>query len=353
MTSDAISDDAVEALGREYAALVADQEWPAAVACRLLADVALLQLLAKRDTEIARLRLALQDIYACWEARLELYTSDEDCAGALAAKARFAISPTIALVKLPQVAAAENEAMRAALEIYASDEAWEVDGVCDPDSENFEGQLIARHALAQSSKKRPKAMNEQSFSKKEPDMNEIVRLLQKFSASDQWGVHDFTLPFSHGEWTYATDGKIIIRVPRLNEVPDSKNAPHPELLWSQKTVQNFVPVVVSEFRKAGFEQCNVCLGLGKEHDCPDCECICYECEGKGRVEIEGAVSVGPGKLLECHARAIMALPGAEVAPVAEGIMQFRFVGGEGIVSLFNENCDLPVIGSLIAESDDA
>ena len=31
-------------------------------------------------------------------------------AGALAAKARFAISPAIALVKLPQVAAAENEA---------------------------------------------------------------------------------------------------------------------------------------------------------------------------------------------------------------------------------------------------
>jgi hypothetical protein len=184
-------------------------------------------------------------------------------------------------------------------------------------------------------------------------MNETILLLKTFCARDRWGITDLTRPFSRGEWTYATDGKIIVRVPRVAEVTEFDAAPHEEPIWPKETPQSFVPVLVSELPKPEFERCVVCCGRGKEHDCQDCECTCEECEGSGQIEVDGAVSVGPGKLTEGHAKAIMALPGAEVAPVAEGMMQFRFSGGEGVVMLLTKHCRLPVIGSLIAETVDA
>jgi hypothetical protein len=48
-------------------------------------------LLGERDARIKVLEHALQNINECWEAKSELYTSDQDCAGTLAAKARFAL----------------------------------------------------------------------------------------------------------------------------------------------------------------------------------------------------------------------------------------------------------------------
>ena len=32
-------------------------------------------------------------------------------------------------------------------------------------------------------------------------------------------------PWSAGDWTYATDGRLLVRVPRLDGVPENKNAP--------------------------------------------------------------------------------------------------------------------------------
>ena len=45
-------------------------------------------------------------------------------------------------------AADRIEALEAALRIYASDEVWRLNGRCNPNSANFDGQRAARAALA-------------------------------------------------------------------------------------------------------------------------------------------------------------------------------------------------------------
>jgi hypothetical protein len=52
------------------------------------------------------------------------------------------------LGKLCDEAAARIEALEAALRIFASDEVWRVNGICNPNSGFFDGQSIARAALA-------------------------------------------------------------------------------------------------------------------------------------------------------------------------------------------------------------
>ena len=47
-----------------------------------------------------------------------------------------------------EAAAARIEKLEAALRVFASDEVWRINGRCDPNSGNFDGQSIARAALA-------------------------------------------------------------------------------------------------------------------------------------------------------------------------------------------------------------
>ena len=48
-----------------------------------------------------------------------------------------------------QQQAARIEQLEAALRIYASDEVWRINGRCNPNSANFNGQFTARAALDQ------------------------------------------------------------------------------------------------------------------------------------------------------------------------------------------------------------
>jgi hypothetical protein len=49
---------------------------------------------------------------------------------------------------LAHEAADRIEQLEAALQVFAADESWRRDGRCDPNSGNFDGQTIARAALA-------------------------------------------------------------------------------------------------------------------------------------------------------------------------------------------------------------
>jgi hypothetical protein len=86
-------------------------------------------------------------------------------------------------------------------------------------------------------------------------------------------------PFSLGEWTYASDGHIAARIPRVDSVPEvelPKNMDKslPELFT--KEFSNWVPVPAVTIRPD--EYCYVCDGTGERecnmghiHECDSCD----------------------------------------------------------------------------------
>lgn len=85
--------------------------------------------------------------------------------------------------------------------------------------------------------------------------------LQRFCADASDIRYYLCQPWSRGEWTYATNGHIIVRVKRLAEVEENDKAPDCEtMIRKQAAPTNWMPVPVATMP-------------------PDV--VCYECNGSG------------------------------------------------------------------------
>jgi hypothetical protein len=171
--------------------------------------------------------------------------------------------------------------------------------------------------------------------------------LQMFCASEE-NKYRLNSPFSRAGYTWATDGKILVRVPLREDVPEVGEAPHAEGAWTHADGA-FVPVIAFDIPKADLMQCDMCDGRGTEHDCPNCECKCDECDGTGHVEEAVFVSIGKSAMQRKYAATIMALPSLEVEipmPDAQR-MHFRFDGGEGILMLMRPARSYDLVADLL------
>lgn len=187
--------------------------------------------------------------------------------------------------------------------------------------------------------------------------------LQPFCSTDETRPN-IAKPFSIGDWTYATDGRIIIRVPRLAEVPDLDpiNRIDPDrLMVEHQAGPAWLPMPAVEpappprpctrCKGVPVPQCQACRGAGevvyefwhenscyrRDEDCPVCQGVtsCPRCDGTltepeqfdaSPVEIGGILIGAP------FARLLASLPGCELAPRGEyDPCRFRFDGGEGLV----------------------
>lgn len=86
-------------------------------------------------------------------------------------------------------------------------------------------------------------------------------------------------PFSDDQYTYATDGHIIIRVPRIPEitVPGGTTLPQwKQMPWDHDTLTEWHPLP-SEIPNSRQVECKSCDGTGKVITCEDCD-------GDGEVE---------------------------------------------------------------------
>ena len=160
-----------------------------------------------------------------------------------------------------------------------------------------------------------------------------------------------THPFSRGEWSWATDGHIAIRVPRRADVPENLDAPDPTSWWGQHAsmAPTFQPLVSLRLPDPMMQTCKACHGRGFLHDCPECTCVCNTCNGASEVAPNHAVRIGIRLISLRYARLIGSLPGAQIAVDARYPynIPFLFAGGDGLVVASSLSDDArPVVASL-------
>ena len=148
-------------------------------------------------------------------------------------------------------------------------------------------------------------------------------------------------PFSRGDFTYATDGHICVRVARLIDASEQDKPNVTKLPWEALAAANFVPAPAFNLpAKADptFEPCD-CY-QGKIHDCPDCECECETCDGSGTIKNDDDNNKSVGLLgisfARKYVRLLETLPGLQVATIGglyDGIvgLAFKFDGGHGLL----------------------
>lgn len=199
--------------------------------------------------------------------------------------------------------------------------------------------------------------------------------LKKFCENDQCRPY-LNNPFSIGDFTYASDGRIAVRTPRLEGVGEVDGAPDTIIKVFTENLTAFdqakpvpKPPQVANLpckacRRTGkVTPCETCGGegyqecdLGHDHDCEDCDgngviavhpgdekdgIECSECDGLGRfpdapqglrtgVIIDGKVIVGLGYL-----RKLADLPSVKWSidhrTYPEAPIPFWFDGGEGVL----------------------
>jgi hypothetical protein len=121
------------------------------------------------------------------------------------------------------------------------------------------------------------------------------------------------------DFTYATDGKICVRVKKLSDIADIDTMPTPDFKSIFKDI-NFsdlpnlirIPETLPELT---YRNCDCCKGEGKISTCPECdgegmvelendyneyECECKTCNGSGKIKGDGICEEcnGKGKLFD-------------------------------------------------------
>lgn len=164
--------------------------------------------------------------------------------------------------------------------------------------------------------------------------------LQRFCSKEEWR-HFLQKPFSRNQFTFATNGHILVRVPRLDDVPEVPEAPDVEKILPKNFHEVKIrPMVSGTLPKVQIkvEQCDVCDGIGHEHKCPDCSCDCESCEGTGEIRIssddKASVSIGDAVFSLSYIRELQLLPDVHVPenPHKTNPMPFKFNGGIGIIA---------------------
>jgi hypothetical protein len=136
-------------------------------------------------------------------------------------------------------------------------------------------------------------------------------------------------PFSRGDFTYATDGHICVRVARRDDAPEQEIPDVTSLSWAER---EYTPLPAIDLPAVSMEPCMSCYD-GSFHDCPDCQCKCEDCNGTGETDsdIKTSINLIGRPFALRYVRLIAALPNTAIAAVDDKTIAFRFDGGEGLL----------------------
>lgn len=109
--------------------------------------------------------------------------------------------------------------------------------------------------------------------------------LKPFCAKEDEARLSLQSPWSRGEYTYATNGHIMVRVARRDDVPENEKAPAGEKIFDAAKSAGWLPVPACELPPD--IQCELCHGTG-EHEC-SCGHLheCVDCKGACMVDAAG------------------------------------------------------------------
>ncbi len=137
--------------------------------------------------------------------------------------------------------------------------------------------------------------------------------LQKFCADEDDIRPYLRQPWSSGEWTYATNGHILVRVKRLADVHENVAAPNAQKLLDAAKIGEWLKV--PETAEPPEIACDECNGTG-EVECPTCghEDKCDDCCGTGMVRETKASKVGAATFNDHY---LAMIQGWEIATTTE------------------------------------
>jgi len=197
--------------------------------------------------------------------------------------------------------------------------------------------------------------------------------LEDFCGSEddpRWILHT---PFTFGEWTYATDGAIAVRVPAMPDYPmagaDHKIAAKCADFFEKTTPVEPLPGMPAFERpmpklcdccdgNGSVTECAACRGEGGDYndvenewsDCDECNgrgffpggaVKCEECNGEGNLKWMTPVRIGENWITLHYLERIERLPslragwlpfdGGYPVEANQKILRFAFDGGEGLL----------------------
>ena len=129
----------------------------------------------------------------------------------------------------------------------------------------------------------------------------------------------FTRPFSVGGYTYATNGHVLVRVPSIESIEPPENAPENfeakinEILAGIEDATYFELPIDEIPPKPDDVDCWACDGRGHKHNCPNCQCACEQCLGKGHVAPNDIILINRRPFNGHYTRMIASLPKPRMA----------------------------------------
>ena len=127
----------------------------------------------------------------------------------------------------------------------------------------------------------------------------MLELLKKFVSHGDPRKY-MRSPFNRGEWTYAANGHIAVRVPKIDgvEILPDKHAPKLEGLFESAFFDAYIALPTLPPQ----EECSMCNGTGIAYECEECDgdgefengshtYTCKECDGSAQVAYSGGIAV--------------------------------------------------------------
>lgn len=182
----------------------------------------------------------------------------------------------------------------------------------------------------------------------------MLETLKKFCGDDP-GRRYLMVPFSCGDFVYATNGHIMVRVPMIDGVapldldrPLKLDAPLEPI---DKGSVHFTPLRVTlPSAPVDTGVCKACNGRGYmagmcNLECDRCTCTCTVCDGTGDLDVEARTSTTVRGVLFVlgYVRLMLTLPNVRVHVEPGGLpLLFSFEGGFGALMPLRRAFDLHV-----------
>lgn len=162
--------------------------------------------------------------------------------------------------------------------------------------------------------------------------------LKPFCSVDSTREYLWT-PFSFGDFTYATDGHIAIRVPNREGEKGHPDAPAAKLAtYFSRAKTLTVPLPPANLPPppdAYIFPCENCDGTGKVDGY-----TCFPCDGDGEFYLgeKVTVQIGRANYAAKFIRLLYSLPNARVEPNPDpaGAIYFAFDGGDGLLVAYKK-----------------